>query len=95
MYPTGPDRSNNFETWPESTQRPKLEFSQIACGSRHTVAVSTDGNVLTWGNRYGNQLGHGDKEDRSHPTKVNQYRFTHTLVKGLWFQGRTWNWSIN
>ena len=32
----------------------------IACGSGHTVILTSDGNVLTWGRGDDGRLGHGD-----------------------------------
>ena len=34
--------------------------SQIACGSGHTVVLTTDGQVYTWGRGDDGRLGHGD-----------------------------------
>jgi RCC1 and BTB domain-containing protein len=36
-------------------------IQQIACGSAHTVVLSTEGEVLTWGRGDDGRLGHGDK----------------------------------
>lgn len=33
---------------------------QIACGSGHTVVLTTDGEVFTWGRGDDGRLGHGD-----------------------------------
>jgi alpha-tubulin suppressor-like RCC1 family protein len=33
---------------------------QIACGSGHTVVLSTEGEVFTWGRGDDGRLGHGD-----------------------------------
>lgn len=39
----------------------------VACGWRHTIAVSSSGNLYTYGwSKYG-QLGHGDFEDHLSP----------------------------
>ena len=47
----------------------KLECIQISCGDDHTVGLTKNDNVFTWGcNPFG--LGHGDNEDRRVPTKV-------------------------
>jgi alpha-tubulin suppressor-like RCC1 family protein len=46
------------------------EWMQIVCGLYHTVGLTKNGEVFTWGlSNYG-QLGHGDKKPRSVPTKV-------------------------
>ena len=43
---------------------------KLACGSRHSVAVTSDGCAYGWGcNDYG-QLGHGDLVSRDCPTVV-------------------------
>jgi len=38
----------------------EVGVSQIACGSGHTVVLSTDGEVYTWGRGDDGRLGHGD-----------------------------------
>ena len=46
------------------------EWTQIVVGFYHTAALTKEGKLFTWGrNSYG-QLGHGDKEHRQIPTKV-------------------------
>ena len=47
-----------------------MKWTQIACGGVHTVALTKNGEVFTWGcNRYG-KLGHGDLNEKTVPTKV-------------------------
>ncbi|XP_033633270.1 E3 ubiquitin-protein ligase MYCBP2-like isoform X2 [Asterias rubens] len=47
------------------------DVSKVSCGSRHTAAISVDGELYTWGwGAYG-QLGHGDSETLDVPTLVN------------------------
>ena len=42
----------------------------VACGWRHTIAVSSSGGLYTYGwSKYG-QLGHGDFEDHLVPHKL-------------------------
>jgi hypothetical protein len=48
-----------------------LRFRQLACGARHTAAVSTDGELFTFGSGKQGQLGHGVLEDEVFPTKVD------------------------
>ncbi|XP_050224431.1 PH, RCC1 and FYVE domains-containing protein 1 isoform X2 [Mercurialis annua] len=43
---------------------------QIACGSHHVAALSSSGEVYTWGKGTNGQLGHGDIKDRHTPTLV-------------------------
>ena len=48
----------------------KLEWIQIDCGRYHTVGLTKKGEVFTWGSNYYGQLGHGDRNVRPIPTKV-------------------------
>lgn len=43
---------------------------QVACGWRHTISVSSSGDLYTYGwSKYG-QLGHGDFRDHLVPCKL-------------------------
>lgn len=47
------------------------EVSKVSCGSRHTAAVTRDGDLYTWGwGKYG-QLGHADTASSDQPKKVH------------------------
>jgi alpha-tubulin suppressor-like RCC1 family protein len=41
----------------------------IGAGYGHTVALTPDGHVLTWGDNFYGQLGQGDVVDRLTPTQ--------------------------
>ncbi|KAK9824201.1 hypothetical protein WJX72_008492 [[Myrmecia] bisecta] len=43
---------------------------QLACGWRHTIAVTRAGQVYSWGRGVNGQLGHGDMRDLSAPKRV-------------------------
>jgi cysteine-rich repeat protein len=47
-------------------------WSTVATGSNHTCAVATDGWLWCWGANTSGQLGIGNTEQRSSPTKVVQ-----------------------
>ncbi|KAF8377176.1 hypothetical protein HHK36_030549 [Tetracentron sinense] len=47
-----------------------LDVHQIACGVRHTVLVTRQGEVFTWGEESGGRLGHGIDKDFSRPHLV-------------------------
>lgn len=47
-----------------------LDVHQIACGVRHAVLVTRQGEVFTWGEESGGQLGHGNDKDVSRPRLV-------------------------
>ena len=42
-----------------------MKFKQLSCGARHTVAVSTEGELFTFGSGKQGQLGHGRLVSRS------------------------------
>jgi alpha-tubulin suppressor-like RCC1 family protein len=48
----------------------KLELVQIECGTSHTVGLTKNGEVFSWGDNDYGQLGHGDREGRAVPKKV-------------------------
>ncbi|OIT28076.1 PREDICTED: uncharacterized protein LOC109213096 [Nicotiana attenuata] len=45
-------------------------IEEIACGSFHVVALSSNSQLYTWGKGGNGQLGHGDNHDRNTPTLV-------------------------
>ncbi|WOK95397.1 PH, RCC1 and FYVE domains-containing protein 1 [Canna indica] len=47
-----------------------LDVQQIACGVRHAALVTRQGEVFTWGEESGGQLGHGNDKDVSQPRLV-------------------------
>eukprot|EP00775_Hariotina_reticulata_P006154 gene6154-6391_t len=78
-------------------------ISHVACGWRHSAAVSGDGRVYTFGwSKYG-QLGHGDHDDRLVPVEVSALTgrvivqiaggWRHTMA--LDQQGTAWGWGWN
>lgn len=53
---------------PQLVQFPNNEkVVQIACGWRHTLAVTERQNVFSWGRGTNGQLGHGESADRNVP----------------------------
>ena len=61
-------------------------LTQIACGINHTVALSPNGEVFTWGYGDYGRLGHGHGENMNVPTKVKSLS-RETIVKvacGSW-----------
>jgi alpha-tubulin suppressor-like RCC1 family protein len=40
------------------------KISQVACGWRHTLALTENKNVFSWGRGTSGQLGHGEIVDR-------------------------------
>ena len=47
-----------------------IQVKEMAVGYGHYLAIGTDGSLYSWGLNDHGQLGHGDKVNRSSPTKV-------------------------
>ena len=47
-----------------------IQWIEIACGDHHTVALTRNGEVFTWGNNKFGQLGHGEKIPLNAPKRV-------------------------
>lgn len=43
---------------------------QVTCGSYHTAAVASNGDLFTWGGGMYGKLGHGDESGHSTPRRV-------------------------
>ena len=65
---------------PKQVNADTISWAQIECGPFHTVALSTDGEVYTWGCGGAGELGHGDYTERNVPTKVESLS-GETIVK--------------
>ena len=52
----------------------------VAAGERHSVASTLEEELLTWGNGFSGQLGHGDREDRTRPAKLGREVFGGSAV---------------
>jgi hypothetical protein len=51
-------------------------ITQVACGDRHTAAISSNAQVITFGAGQHGQLGHGDGEDQLRPKVVEALQGT-------------------
>ena len=57
----------------------------IAAGGAHSAALTSNGELYTWGKgRYG-RLGHGDSEDQSKPKLVSEQTVYQLTVLGARF----------
>ncbi|KAG6651025.1 hypothetical protein CIPAW_06G083300 [Carya illinoinensis] len=48
-----------------------LDVHNIACGGRHAVLVTKQGEIFSWGEESGGRLGHGLEADVSHPKLID------------------------
>mmetsp|Transcript_14147 Transcript_14147/g.39114 ORF Transcript_14147/g.39114 Transcript_14147/m.39114 type:complete len:563 (-) Transcript_14147:2003-3691(-) len=51
-----------------------ISVSQVSCGNEHSVALSDDGQIYTWGRGTFGELGHGTFDKVMIPTKVLQLK---------------------
>ncbi|XP_020257110.1 ultraviolet-B receptor UVR8 isoform X2 [Asparagus officinalis] len=62
-----------------------LRISRVACGGAHSIALTVDGKVLTWGRGTKGQLGHGEVVNCLKPKHVESLdRFVITNVSAGW-----------
>ncbi|XRB24369.1 U-box domain-containing protein [Pseudoscourfieldia marina] len=61
---------NDANNRPQMVEDAGIERASLACGDCHTVVVTSDGAVYTWGRGEYGQLGHGDASDQHTPTRV-------------------------
>ena len=59
------------------------DVHQIAAGRDHTVALSKNGHVWTWGLGHDGRLGLGDEESREHPTRISCGPCADQFVTGI------------
>ncbi len=75
--------------------------SRVVAGSNHSVALDTDGHVLTWGKNDVGQLGIGTTTDEVAPVQVTAFAngidisagYNHTVA--LKSDGTVWTWGGN
>mmetsp|Transcript_18083 Transcript_18083/g.29696 ORF Transcript_18083/g.29696 Transcript_18083/m.29696 type:complete len:393 (-) Transcript_18083:819-1997(-) len=76
---------------------------QVACGDRHSAAITGSGEVYTWGYGKGGVLGHGDEENQERPKKVEglaMYRVVQVAsgrasTMALTDKGAVFTWGCN
>ena len=47
-----------------------MQICYVACGAEHTVCLTEDGGVFSFGSGQYGQLGHGSKSDEQIPKKI-------------------------
>jgi alpha-tubulin suppressor-like RCC1 family protein len=56
--------ARNADFFPQTKCGLAQKISQVACGWRHTLALSEKKNVFSWGRGTSGQLGNGEIVDR-------------------------------
>jgi len=77
-------------------------WSQVACGYRHTTAIKTDGTLWTWGSNWNGQLGDNTVADKSSPvqtitggTNWKQVSAGYGYTTAIKTDGTLWTWGQN
>ena len=77
-------------------------WTSVSCGSRHTMAIKTDGTLWSWGYNTSGQLGISDLKNRSSPVQTitggTNWKFvsggmSHTV--SIKIDGTLWSWGLN
>lgn len=67
-----------------------LTVVHIACGSTYSAAVTTEGELYTWGKGNYGRLGHGSSDDHYKPTLVTALKgllvLSHKMASFIFFQ---------
>lgn len=66
----GDTSSKNSPTLVQGSLRGKRVVAVSAAGDAHVAALTSEGEVYTWGRGLYLQLGHGNDDDTLHPTRV-------------------------
>lgn len=74
---------------------------QVACGSLHSMALTRDGEIYTWGFGKNGRLGHGDEEDQVLPKRLDSLRGEkikaicagYDVSSAISMAGKVWVWG--
>ena len=56
------------------TRGSAFQVTRLACGARHTIALTSTSDVFTWGSGCMGQLGHGSRHDEMLPRPVAAFK---------------------
>jgi alpha-tubulin suppressor-like RCC1 family protein len=79
-----------------------MTWTRIAAGENHSMALTSDGTLWTWGHNLGGQLGDGtDKNIRPSPVRIGTALDWSGMVGGTFHtialktDGSFWAWGFN
>ncbi|XP_069977308.1 uncharacterized protein ca isoform X2 [Penaeus vannamei] len=73
----------------------------IACGSQHSILLTTHGALYAWGRNMSGQLGTGNRREVLSPTRILDDAYITSIACGADFtlalesQGQLWGWGSN
>ncbi|KAL7559786.1 hypothetical protein ACA910_019786 [Epithemia clementina (nom. ined.)] len=79
--------NGNYHNHHPHHNKKKQFVTQVACGKYHTVVLTRQGHVFTWGYGYNGQLGHGSYYENLIPHRVEKlkgYHVEHVGADGLY-----------
>ncbi|KAL0972652.1 hypothetical protein UPYG_G00192440 [Umbra pygmaea] len=87
-----------------STNLLNKTVTEVACGSHHTIALTTDGEVFAWGYNNSGQVGSGSTANQPTPRRVSSCLQTKVVVNiacgqlcsmAVLDNGETYGWGYN
>jgi alpha-tubulin suppressor-like RCC1 family protein len=78
-----------------------IVWEQISTGSKHTLAIKTDGSLWAWGNNVNGQLGDGTTTNRNTPVQISTAKNWANISAGsdqsvaIKTDGSLWAWGFN
>ena len=86
---------------PSTTFAGGINWAQVSCGGRHTVAIKTDGTLWTWGNGTFGRLGNASTTARATPVTTFAGGINWAQVSGgygstsaIKTDGTLWTWGL-
>jgi hypothetical protein len=78
-----------------------MVVKQVAAGADHSMVLTRDGDVFTWGREYFGQLGHGNTDDQYVPKRVESLTNMTDIAAGSFHSlavvevGAVYTWGYN